>query len=53
MSRPGPLRYRRSWKRRSGPTGISLTEAQPSVAADARMRFFRQSCQTKRVTFCE
>jgi hypothetical protein len=53
MSRPGPLRYRRSRRRRSGPTGISLTEAEPSLAADARLRFFRQSCRTKRVTFCE
>jgi hypothetical protein len=53
MSRPGPIRYRRSRRRRSGPTGISLTEAQPSLATDTRMRLFRRSCRTKRVTFCE
>jgi len=53
MSRTGPLRYRRSRRRRSGPTGIPMAEAQPSLTAGARMRLFRQSRQARRVTFCE
>lgn len=53
MSRPGPLRNRRSRRRRSGPMGIPMAEEQPSLAASARLKLFRQSQRTKRVTFCE
>lgn len=53
MSGPGPLRYRRSRRRRNGPTGIPIAEAQTSLGTGARIRFFHQSRRTKRVTFCE
>jgi len=53
MSRPGPLRHRRSRRRHSGPLGIPMGEAQPSLASRSRFKLFRQPQQTKRVTFCE
>lgn len=53
MSRPGPLRYRRSQRRHDGPAGIAVAETQSSLGPGARIRFFRQSRQTKRVTFRE
>lgn len=52
MNRTCPTRYRRSRRRRNGPTGIPLEDMQGVWAMDARIRRLRRR-RMKRMTYRE